>query len=192
MLGVCQHYSLFARSSYPEAGQTPSTGLRHPFSRRRVPESDARSLSTLLTLRSLFVSWSWPDSKHWFTTSFLQEEGAGKRCSEFVNTTHSSLALRILKLAAGCKLSKHWFTTSTLQQEVPESDAGSVSTLCWLYPKARCLPDSRTGLWHPFSRSVACAAFRCFFVFCFVFFLSIRDSSFLHSMHAPKRHHYYR
>ena len=56
MLGVCQHYSLFARSSYPEAGQTPGTGLRHPFSRRRVPESDARSLSTLLTLRSLFVS----------------------------------------------------------------------------------------------------------------------------------------
>ena len=30
-----------------------------------------------------------PNAKHWFTTSFLQEEGAGERCSECATNPNS-------------------------------------------------------------------------------------------------------
>ena len=42
-----------------------------------------------------FQSYQYPNSKQWFTTYFLQEAGAGKRCSECDQYPNS----------------KHWFTT---------------------------------------------------------------------------------
>ena len=53
------------------SGSNSKFSLRHPCSRRKVPESDARSKDK-----------SWFELQVLFTTSLLQEEGAGKWYSE--------------------------------------------------------------------------------------------------------------
>ena len=44
--------------------------------------------SNMDTDRALGSSSNNPNSKQWFTTYFLQEAGAGKRCSECANNLH--------------------------------------------------------------------------------------------------------
>ena len=80
--------------------QTPSTGLRHP------------SFAGKCRKAMLGVWYTDPNSKHWFTTSFLWRRVPGKRCLG-VRSWHKTN-------------SKHWFTTSFLWNKVPESDARSV------------------------------------------------------------------
>ena len=61
-----------------EGTQTPSTGLRHPsFSTKLVVPRGPRLQALVYDILPSARSWSYrgdPDSKHWFTTSFLQHE----------------------------------------------------------------------------------------------------------------------
>ena len=46
-------------------------------------------------------SWSGPNSKQWFTTYFLQEAGAGKRCSECGSGPDGLFGVALKRLIGG-------------------------------------------------------------------------------------------
>ena len=82
----------------------------------------------VLGARLLPQSYQYPNSKHWFTTSFLQE-GAGKRCSECDQYPNlSEGADRVGGQLRGDKECHFSGVTKSgrIWRKVPESDARSV------------------------------------------------------------------
>ena len=105
---------LIGRPCGERTRQTPSTGLRHPFSTEECAGKQALVSDILSPRRSV------PESKHWFTTSFLHGGMCRKASTGFRHlfstecSGKQALVSDILSPRRKEPESKHWFPTSFL------------------------------------------------------------------------------